>query len=383
MSTMPLANALDASPAESGHAGDARKPIWRRAFAGVTPSAIAIIAALLLIRAASTSVEQFFDVRNRDELMALVKDIVAGLHSTTIMAATMTVVIVATSNLGPQRGTTRTVALALAVLIGSGLGVAARMATGTWFVSPNWDHIRSFLVYVWARYFVIAALLTIVVELYRRERANTAFAQQAELDSVALERDLAAAQLQVLQAQIEPHFLFNTLANVRRLYDEDPRAGRTMLEMLMRYIEVALPGMRRGESTLGREAELVEAYLHIQRVRMGPRLAFAVDVPRRLRGVRVPPMMLLTLVENAVKHGLAPSREGGRIRVGAEVDGDRLRLTVADTGVGFLSASGTGIGLANVSARLASQFGDRAALALENNALGGATATIVLPLPAP
>jgi sensor histidine kinase YesM len=223
-------------------------------------------------------------------------------------------------------------------------------------------------------------MLTVVGEFYRREMASIKAMQQAEIDRVAFEREMAEARLQVLQAQIEPHFLFNTLANVRRLYDKDRAAGGKMLENLMRYLEVALPQMRDDESTLGRDAELVEAFLRIQQIRMGQRLAFSIDIPVALRAHPMPPMMLLTLAENAIKHGLNPSLEGGRIHVMARADGDRLILSVADTGLGFAPGSGAGIGLANVCARLAAQFGNRASLALENNELGGATAMIVLPL---
>jgi sensor histidine kinase YesM len=148
----------------------------------------------------------------------------------------------------------------------------------------------------------------------------------------------------------------------------------------MRYLEVALPRMRDSESTLGRDSELVDAFLRIQRIRMGPRLAFSIDIPAALLAHPVPPMMLLTLAENAIKHGLNRSPDGGLIRVTARADVDRLLLSVADTGVGFGPGSGTGTGLANIRARLAAQFGDRASLALENNDLGGATATIALPL---
>jgi signal transduction histidine kinase len=354
-------------------------PFWRRAFAGLTWKAVAIIAALLLARMLSTSAESLLSSGSHAELATRFLENVTALPQLLLMAGAMLVVIVVTSNLGPQRGRARIAALAGAVVAGTGLGIAARMSLGDWFDSPHWGQMRGFLAYVGPRYLLIGSLFTVVAELYRRERFNITLARQAEFDSVALERELAAAQLQAMQAQIEPHFLFNTLANVRRLYDEDRVAGRRMLDMLMRYIEVALRGMRRGASTLAREAELIEAYLHIQRVRMGPRLAFSVDIPQPLRDVAVPPMMLLTLVENAVKHGLTPSPDGGRIRVTARADAARLVLTVADTGVGFGSGSGTGVGLANVSARLASQFGERAKLVLENNELGGATASIVLP----
>jgi signal transduction histidine kinase len=361
---------------------DARVPLWRRAFAGVTPSAVGIIVALVAVRIVSATADMVVDIDTPQALGAYLREQTAGLKSVGTMVVTMLMVVVLTGNLGPQRGIGRAIALGVAVLAGSALGVFARMAIGDWFVEPDWDRMRSFLAYVWPRYFVIGTLLTIVFELARRARQNTALAQQAEFDQVALEGELAAAQLQLLQAQIEPHFLFNTLANVRRLYDEDRAAGRKMLEMLMRYIEIALPEMRKGKPTLAREVELIEAYLHIQRIRMGARLAFAIDVPRELGRLEVPRMMLLTLVENAIKHGLNPSPEGGRIRVTARVVDERVVLTVADTGVGFGSGSGTGIGLANVSARLASQFGDRAQLVLENNELGGATASIVLPIEA-
>jgi signal transduction histidine kinase len=358
---------------------DARIPLWRRAFAGVTPSAIGIIVALVFIRIVSATADLLVDVRTPQAFAAYLLDQFAGLKSVFAMVLTMIAVIVLTGNLGPQRGVARAIALILAAVVGSALGVFVRLLVGGWFGDPHPDHIREFVVYVWPRYFVIGGLLTIVFEFARRARESTALARKAELDEVALGGELAAAQLQVLQAQIEPHFLFNTLANVRRLYDEDPAAGRKMLEMLMRYIEIALPEMRR-RPTLAREAELIEAYLHIQKVRMGPRLAFAIDIPRALGGLVIPPMMLLTLVENAIKHGLTPSPEGGRLRVSANVQEESVVLTVADTGLGFGSGSGTGIGLANVSARLASQFGDRARLVLENNEFGGATASITLPL---
>jgi LytS/YehU family sensor histidine kinase len=154
-----------------------------------------------------------------------------------------------------------------------------------------------------------------------------------------------------------------------------------MLDDLMRYLEVALPQMREGRTTLERDAELIEAFLRVQQVRMGSRLAFSIDIPGPLRGLSVPPMMLLTLVENAVKHGLNPSLDGGLVRVAASRESERLMLSVADTGVGFAPGSGVGTGLSNIRARLAAEFGDRADLALSNNELGGVTATLTLPMP--
>jgi signal transduction histidine kinase len=360
--------------------GELEPPAWRRALSGITPSAIAIIAALMLARSLGASMELLPLAIQRSETGDWIVSVFQGLSSLVVMVVPMLLIIVATANLGPRRGWRRVAALAAAVVASTSIGLCARIISGTWDLQKDWDALLGMVMYIWPRYVILGGMLTVVAELFRREVASTRAAQQAELDRIASERELTAATLQVLQAQIEPHFLFNTLANVRRLYAEHHADGRAMLGSLMRYLEVALPRMRRRETTLGDEADLIEAFLHIQAIRMGARLAFSVDIPRELRAHPVPPMMLLTLVENAIKHGLNPSPDGGRVRVAARVDADRLVLTVADTGVGFASASGSGIGLSNVSARLSSAFGEAAGLALENNELGGATATIALPL---
>ena len=184
----------------------------------------------------------------------------------------------------------------------------------------------------------------------------------------------------MLQAQIEPHFLFNTLANVRRLYQTEPATAEAMLDSLMRYLETALPQMRANVSTLGREAELTASYLDIQRIRMGRRLSYTIDVAPALRDTPLPPMMLLTLAENAIKHGLAPLPEGGFVRISAHHLGDELELRVADSGRGFTQTSGAGTGLANIRARLAALYGATGRLSLAPNSPRGVTATIVVPL---
>ena len=182
----------------------------------------------------------------------------------------------------------------------------------------------------------------------------------------------------MLEAQIEPHFLFNTLAHVRRLYETDPAAGARMLHNLAGYLASALPQMRTA-ATLGHELDHITAYLNIQQIRMGHRLTFAIDAPTALRDAALPPLMVLTLVENAIKHGLSPLREGGRIDVRASVAGGRLIVQVADTGQGFTQSSGGGTGLANTRARLASKYGAGASLSLAHNEPRGVVATISLP----
>jgi len=216
--------------------------------------------------------------------------------------------------------------------------------------------------------------------LYVRAEADHAAAIAAcTIDSERMDRQTAEARLQVLEAQIEPHFLFNALANVKRLYETDRTAGATMMRNLKDYLAVALPQMRAVACTLGRESDHAIAYLNIQQIRMGRRLAFDFDVPSQLRDARMPPLMLLTLVENAVKHGLTPRLEGGRIDVRARVLDEQLRIEVADTGQGFTKSGGGGTGLANTRARLASYFGERGNLSLAINTPQGVVATLVLP----
>jgi LytS/YehU family sensor histidine kinase len=195
-----------------------------------------------------------------------------------------------------------------------------------------------------------------------------------------MDRETAEARLQMLEAQIEPHFLFNTLAHVRRLYETDRDAGVRMLHNLRDYLSIALPRMRDGAATLGREIDHVASYLDIQQIRMGHRLAYAIDVPDALRDARLPPLMVLTLVENAVKHGLTPLPEGGHIDVRATATGTRLRIDVVDTGRGFAKSQGSGTGLANIRARLASAYGPSARLSLALGPAGGVIATLELPL---
>ncbi len=270
-----------------------------------------------------------------------------------------------------------------AVIVGAALATGIRAVEMTWFSDgPAESDIGVMEICTWfVRFGLPAAFVVTVAEFNRREILSLEAMRRAEADRAALEQETLLARLKTLEAQIEPHFLFNTLANVRRLYETDAVAGETMLERLMRYLMVALPSMRDELPTLGREAQLIEAYLDLQQVRMGRRLSYSVDIAPALHTIGVPSMMLLTLVENAIKHGLAPLREGGRVDVAARVDGDDLQLEVADTGRGFSdNSSGMGTGLANIRARLAAMFGEAAALTLMPGRERGLLATIRMPM---
>ncbi|QPF75586.1 sensor histidine kinase [Roseateles sp. DAIF2] len=221
-----------------------------------------------------------------------------------------------------------------------------------------------------------ALLLTARAERQTRQQLLATARRHETLQAQQLE-----AQLSALNAQIEPHFLFNTLANVKRLYETAPERGRDMLVSLIAYLRAALPSMRRSESTLGQELELVRSYLTILQMRMGERLAFEIEAEPALLSARLPPMVLPTLVENAIKHGLSPLPEGGRIHISAQQrSADELAVEVRDNGQGFAASGGSGVGLANTRARLAALFGPRAALELEAAEPRGVVARVRLPL---
>ncbi len=210
-----------------------------------------------------------------------------------------------------------------------------------------------------------------------REAADAVL--RARIRRTSLDSDLMQAQLQLLRAQIEPHFLFNTLSVVRALARNDRAATVTMLDNLIRYFEAALPRLRESEVALSQELELVEAYLAIYRARMGSRLTYELDASAEVGSIKVPSMMLLTLVENALKHGVGPTVEGGRIRVSANCEEGRLLLQVADSGRGLDVRQGHGIGLANIRQRLLMMYGDDALLTLRRAEPRGVVASVRMP----
>lgn len=200
--------------------------------------------------------------------------------------------------------------------------------------------------------------------------------QEERIRRISSERAALEANLRLLQAQIEPHFLFNTLSNIHSLMDTHPQTAKAMLLDLNQYLRNTLAHSRNEESTLGRELEVVAAYLKIFKVRMGKRLNFGIDLPGALENTPFPPMLLQPLVENAVIHGLELSENGGRIDIRASNNDGRLRIEITDTGSGFSVGPGTGVGIANVRERLELLFGHAATLRLSENQPHGVTAVI-------
>ena len=237
----------------------------------------------------------------------------------------------------------------------------------------------------WLMTFVVLLIVTgiiVKIVLGSKKKAETrAQAATATAAEEGLKRQLVEAQLKMMQAQVEPHFLFNTLASVDFLIETDPPRASKMQKNLIAYLRSALPQMREGSTTLGKEIALCRSYLEILKVRMDERLQFAITVPQGLSSAQFPPMILQSLVENAIKHGLEPKAEGGSLTLTADIANGNLRVTVADTGLGFGAGSrpGTGVGLANVRERLAALYGGRARLVVETNTPTGTIATIAVP----
>lgn len=225
----------------------------------------------------------------------------------------------------------------------------------------------------------VAFLLFVGRERLVRARAEAAN-ERARAERV--ERQALQTQLQVLQAQLEPHMLFNTLANVQGLIAIDPGRAQQMLDQLIQYLRATLGSSRAGQTTLAQEFALLDAYLGLMAVRMGERLRYSLHLPTELRATPLPPMLLQPLVENAIAHGLEPKVEGGSVSVSAEQRADAIALIVRDDGRGPDAPpgkAGTSVGLSNTRERLLAVYGARASLFLEAAQPSGATATIMIP----
>ena len=215
----------------------------------------------------------------------------------------------------------------------------------------------------------------------KRRAEQDAGSARIAADLARLEREAADAKLHAMQAQIEPHFLFNTLASVDQLIRTDPQRASQVQKTLIQYLRAAIPQMRDDaqRSTLGRQASMSRAYLEIMQVRMEERLEFSIVVPEGILCAEFPSMMLQTLIENSIKHGLEPKPEGGRIDVVAEVARGKLKVRVADTGAGFTADAQDGVGLSNIRERLRLLYGNSATLTLSPNEGGGTIAVIEIP----
>jgi signal transduction histidine kinase len=267
------------------------------------------------------------------------------------------------------------------------VGLAAPLATFAVYVAFVGGDVSQFLqhegllsgfLWISGSSLVMGLLLTLGALYRERDAQMHAQALEFELERSTLARQALDAQLRVLHAQIEPHFLFNTLANVQMLVESGSPQAAPVLRSLIAYLRAAMPRLRdESGSTLAAEIELVRAYLEVMHLRMPDRLTYAIELPPELTGLRFPAMALLTLVENAIRHGIDPSEQGGRIEIGARRDGGSVRVWVLDTGVGLRETAQPGTGLANLRQRLAAFFGPRAQVELSEHQPRGVRAEIV------
>ncbi|MEW6677705.1 MAG: histidine kinase [Pseudomonadota bacterium] len=249
---------------------------------------------------------------------------------------------------------------------------------GAWLTGlGGWDDPRAWTVVLIGFFF--GGIGGITYYLSERVQRLDAEVKQRQLQQSETERRAAEARLKLLQAQIEPHFLFNTLANVGSLIDTDPAQARRLLDRLNDWLRGALARTRSETTTLGDELDLLEHYLQILAIRFGTRLDWRIDADGAARHTPFPPMLLQPLVENAIHHGIEPKLGGGRVHIQAQVDGQRLRIQVVDDGAGLHETPSPGTGLANVTARLAALYGDGGRFSLAGNPDGGATALLEIP----
>jgi sensor histidine kinase YesM len=218
-------------------------------------------------------------------------------------------------------------------------------------------HVRGYVL-VMVGAVVIGTLFALGALYSERDAQARAQALQFALERETLQRQASDARLHLMTAQIQPHFLFNTLANVQELVESGSPRAAPVFRSLIAYLSAAMPRLSQEDATLADEERLVRAYLDLMQMRMPDRLTYTVDVEPYARGMRFPPMALLTLVENAIRHGIDPGEAAGHVEVGARHgDGEMVHLWVSDTGVGMSETAGQGTGLANLNARMAAFFG--------------------------
>ncbi len=246
-----------------------------------------------------------------------------------------------------------------------------------WALDAGWDLLILFV-----------ASGGLALQAYLSERRRWAgHLRQVALEQLGQRKSEADLKLTLLQAQVEPHFLFNTLASVRSLVGTDPHRAAQIIDALAQYLRATLPKLRAetgvAQSTLGEQFDICASYLELMKLRMGDRLQVEIHLPPELRDAPFPPLLLISLVENAIKHGVEPKPGTTRVVLVARLDGEKLEVRVEDDGAGLELGMGEGTGLANVRAQLLTRFGAAASFELAGRAFGGVLTRILVPLESP
>jgi sensor histidine kinase YesM len=243
----------------------------------------------------------------------------------------------------------------------------------------NWLTDPAAIISITTTSLVISTIMSAIFFWRERHARAEADLERERLRGERVEREATLANLRALQAQIEPHFLFNTLANVTSLIDPDPAKARRMLESFIRFLRSSLGATRAESTTLADEGELMAAYLDVLQIRMGERLRYEIDIPPELHAFALPPMLLQPVVENAIRHGLEPKIDGGVVKVRARREDGAVVIEISDSGAGFAATTRGGVGLTNLRDRLRLLYGERAGLVIGESHGGGASVTLTLP----
>jgi signal transduction histidine kinase len=290
----------------------------------------------------------------------------------------------------------RPLIMALLAVLGMAFGLFAGRALAAWICGQpvHWRTgvLEETSTFITSLVISVFATLTSIIYFWTREREAVFSLHTAEVREKAeiVSRELTETQLRLLRAQIEPHMLFNTLSNLRALITQDPKAAQNMLDRLIDFFRASLDASRTEWSSLQREFDLVSDYLSLIAIRLGSRLTFELDLPAALASVQVPSMLIQPLVENAIKHGIEPALDGGKVRVQVRPSGDYVELVIEDNGVGLRlistdpmvtdSALGGGFGNQHLRQRLHNLYGDRARFELKPMTPHGTSVHIVLPI---
>ena len=272
------------------------------------------------------------------------------------------------------------------------LGVAIAIPLSAWAAftwlpnvegQPFWEveHLRGCFTAINVAGLLVGPWVALGALVRQKEALAHHQALAFDLERSELERQALDARLHLLQAQVAPHFLFNTLANVQALVDAGSPQAPAVLRALIAYLRAAVPRLHEASTTLGQELDLVQAYLELMHMRMPDRLTYVLNVDESARTLACPPITLLTLVENAVRHGIDPAEDGGRIDIDVQTHGEHCLVRVRDTGVGLrATGGGLGTGLVTLRERLRLIFGDRARLAVTEQPPHGVCAELDLPV---
>jgi hypothetical protein len=312
------------------------------------------------------------------------KDFIWSVASIYVCQAGFTLVAVLAADEAVERGARRHRAY-LAAVVGGGLVAAIAQYFVRWLfdwrVMTTADEFLGRIMqpaYMFFDQILLTSLATFVYVNLRTSRRAATRRQAAEIARLEARRRTLESKLQAMQARVEPQFLFNTLAQVRHLYESDPVKAGKMLDDLIAYLRAALPYLRETSSTVGKEGALASAYLDIVRIRLGERLSFDITIPAALTDARMPPMMLLPLIDHALVYGFEKSQSDGTVRIDCMVGDGKLRLTITDSGAGFLPG-GNEADLQNIRERLDALYGQHAQFRSEHLGALGTRAILEIP----